>query len=227
VPEAAKKPQRAIDRLADLDQAVVDAEARREAVEEERKAANRAVRQTRSQLRKAEERLGAGEPVETEITEIEAALAKAIDVADVRREPGGSVLRQSGPDAEPSMQNLPEREEVPDRGRWPARLAGAERVVEEAILARDQFARAAFPEIAAELSEEDAAATEALAAAWKVIEDAANAYALRLRLWYRLAEFGGIDPKEEIPIAPLEGDLMKEVSARFEALATPTPTVLR
>jgi hypothetical protein len=215
----------AIERLAELDQAIVDAEARRDAIHSEQRAANQAVAQAKAKLLDAEERRGAGESVDAEISAIEETLAQAVEVADVRTEPGGSVMRRGGPDAEPAIQNLPERT-VPNRGLWSARLAGAERVIEEAILARDQFGRNHFAELAAEEVPADAEARDALVEAWEVLRAAGNAYAVRVRRWHRLARYADLDPAA-IPLAPLTGDMI-EVAQRFEAgLEVPTPRVLR
>lgn len=219
------KAEGAIERLAKLDREIVDAEARRDSIRQEQRAANQAVAQAKAKLLDVEERRGAGEAVDTEIADVEEALAKAVEVADVKTEPGGSVMRRGGPDAEPQMQHLPERQ-VPNRGLWGARLAGAERAVEEATLARDQFGRDAFAELVAEEVEADDPAREALVEAWEALQVAGNVYARRVRRWHRLAAFGDVDPSE-IPLAPLDGDVI-EVAQRFEAgLEVPTPRVLR
>jgi hypothetical protein len=215
----------AIERLTELDQAIVDAEKRRDAIRAEQRAANLAVARAKSQLLAAEERRGAGEDVVEDVAAAEDALAKASEVADFKTEAGGAALIREGGDGPARLANLPEKQ-TPVLGVWAARLAGAERVIEDAILTRDQFGRNHFAELAAEEVEADEPARAALVEAWETLQAAGNQYARRVRRWHHLAPYGDIDP-EQIPTAPLGGTMI-EVAQRFEAgLEVPTPRVLR
>jgi hypothetical protein len=117
--------------------------------------------------------------------------------------------------------------EAADERVWNARRDGAERAVDEAVLARDEFGRENFALIAAEEAPLDGPARDALAEAWEVLQAAANGYALRARRWHHLARYGGI-PIAEIPNGtPLRGDI-DELVRRFESgLEIPTPRTLR
>jgi hypothetical protein len=203
---ASRTKQSPVERLADLEAAVDVAEARLVEVQGERSQAEQRLRAAISNLLAIEERGGAGEDVDAEITEAEAVLAQARQVADVRENDRG--------------------ENQAELGVWGARLRGAERAIEAAKLERDEFGRRHFADIAVEEIPLDEPAREALVAAWEALQEASNGYAIRVRRWHRLARYGGLDTAE-IPLAPLAGDV-GEVAARFEAgLPTPTPRVLR
>jgi hypothetical protein len=109
---------------------------------------------------------------------------------------------------------------------WRARAEGADRAVDEAKVALRQFGIEHFAELAAEEVPLDEPTQVALQAAWAAFDEAASAYALRIRRWHRLAEFGGIDARD-IPTNPLRGD-ETVVRQRFSAgIVTPTPRPLR
>jgi hypothetical protein len=80
-------------------------------------------------------------------------------------------------------------------------------------------------EIADEEMPADEPAREALAEAWEQFEDAASAYAIRVRRWHELARYGGIQP-EDIPPVPTQGD-DAQVRVRFASgIEPPTPRSL-
>ncbi|HEX5527217.1 MAG TPA: hypothetical protein VFX44_08500 [Solirubrobacterales bacterium] len=219
------KAKGAVERLAELDQAIVEAEARRDEIRTEQRQALQAVERAKGRILDAEERRGAGEDMGEEIAAAERELAEALEAADVRTQHGGSALVGGESDDPVQLYSLGDQQ-VPAVGVWGARIAGAERVVEDAILARDQYGRHHFAEIAAEEAAADGPARDALVEAWETLQAAGNAYALRIRRWHQLAPFAEIDPAS-IPVAPLTGDVL-EVAERFErGIDVPTPPLLR
>lgn len=117
--------------------------------------------------------------------------------------------------------------EVADPAVWRARLAGAEQAIGDAELARDEFGRTHFAEIAAEEVPLDAPARDALVDAWETLQEAASAYAIRARRWHHLSRYGGVDAADLPNGTPTAGD-MDEVARRFEGgLPVPTPRSLR
>jgi chromosome segregation ATPase len=125
-----------------------------------------------------------------------------------------------------AVEAIEQAREAADGRVWKARADGADRAVDEAQEAVQEFGRDHFAELAAEEVPLDDPARVELQEAWSAFDDAASAYALRIRRWHRLAEFGGIDPRD-IPINPLRGNDV-EVRQRFAAgIVTPTPRPLK
>jgi hypothetical protein len=121
---------------------------------------------------------------------------------------------------------IEEAREAADQRVWNARIEGADRAIQEAEATLRRFGREHFAELAAEEVLLDDPAREALQEAWAAFDAAASAYALRTRRWHKLAEFGGIDPRD-IPSNPVRGDEV-HVRQRFAAgIETPTPRSLR
>jgi hypothetical protein len=172
-----------------------------EAKVEEAKERRAAVAQERSQatsaLRRAEDRRFA----------LEEAHAAGEEVAD------GEVAE--------AVAAVEAAKEAADERMWSARRDGADRAVAEAEEAVRRFGRDHFAELAAEEVPLDDPARERLQEAWAEFDAAASAYALRIRRWHRLAEFGGL-AAHDIPGNPLRGD-ETVVRQRF-AVGVPTPT---
>lgn len=192
----ATRTKSAVEQLAELEEAVREAERRKQEVDAGRRRAARAVSAAESRRLALEEARGAGEDVdEEEIAEAIAAIEEAKAEAD---------------------------ELV-----WGARLAGAERAVQEAADERDRFGAANFAAIAAEEALQDGPVRDALVEAHGALQEAANAYAVRVRRWHHLARYGRFSPASIPTGNPLAGD-MDEVGRRFEqGVPVPTPPQLR
>jgi hypothetical protein len=163
---ATKTQTAAVEKLDQLERAVDEAVARREAVRADRQRAQRGVRTAEAEFESFQELVGAGE--EQADPERERELAEAIDAARA----------------------------AASTSRWEHRVQGAERAVREAEAERDAFGREHFAVIAAEEAPKDGPARDRLQSAFEELQAAEAVFVDRVRRWAYLAPFGGLDPDD-------------------------------
>ena len=157
--------------LETLDVRIENARGRRREIEQQQNRAGRDASRARAQRVAYEEAVGAGER-EPDLKE-EKRLSNAIADAE----------RAATDDA------------------WRARLAGADRAIEEAQRERDVFLAEEALGVVAEGYDEDVAARDRLSAAWEELAAAEEQYAARVRRAVVLAR-----KAEDVPALPAAGD---------------------
>jgi hypothetical protein len=178
-----------------------------------------------------EERVAVAEQRRGEIGEERRAAVESVSAAEgarlslEERRGAGEEIAQTEIDA--AVEAISAAREKAAEGIWRARLNGADRAVQEAEIVRDDWGRANFVDLAAEAAQLDVPARDALVDAWKATQAAAADYAVRVRVWHRLARYGEFAIGEVANGTPLNGEL-NEVAAIFTAgLPLPTPGSLR
>lgn len=183
------------------------------------------------QLRDREEAVVAAERRKQEIENGRRRASRAVAAAEARRL-SLEEARGAGEDVDPdaiaeAVAAIEEAKGEAEERVWNARLAGAERALQDAEQERDRFGVANFAAIAGEEALKDGPARDALQEAWETLQTAANDYAVRVRVWHQLARYGRFSPSSIPTGNPLAGSV-DEVGRRFDqGLPLPTPPQLR
>jgi hypothetical protein len=183
------------------------------------------------QLRDLEEKVVAAERRRQEVENGRRRAARAVSAAESRRL-SLEEARGAGEDVDEdaiaaAVAAIEEAKDEAEERVWKARLTGAERALQDAEQERDQFGVSNFAAIAAEEALKDEPVRDALAEAYEVLVDAANDYAVRVRVWHQLSRYGRFSPSSIPTGSPLAGD-MDEIGRRFDqGLPVPTPPQLR